>query len=313
MTHSNSAGPSCQSEISAPVEREYVPLISVIIPAFNCEQYLESAVRSAQAQQGCRTEIIVIDDSSTDGTTGVIDRLRSEITSLRIPNSGPGIARNTGASLAHGSWLAFLDADDLWEPDKLIRQLQAARRDDTSVVYTNTRNVGAVRDVDEIRFSKGQMPAGSVFEDLLNDNFVTFSSVLISRSAFMAVGGFDVQCHACEDWDLLLRLAQRYRFSAVSEPLTRYRWANGSFSRRHRLFLKYKFSVVRKALDTLPGRQLSSVSRRRITARILSDSAWAAALSDPLCSMKWYLRAWLYRPFSTQPLRGMVKTMLGRR
>jgi glycosyltransferase involved in cell wall biosynthesis len=289
------------------------PLVSVIIPAYNCERDLEQTVQSARSQSGCRVEIIIVDDSSTDSTAEVIRSFGDTVKTLRVPNGGPGIARNVGAALATGEWLAFLDADDLWEPDKLQKQLLLAEQEKTAVVYSNTRNFGATSDVDEIRFAEDQLPSGEVFESLLDDNFVTFSSVVIRRDAFFDVGGFNPRRHAGEDWDLLLRLAEKHRFSVVKEPVTKYRWSEGSFSKRHRFFLKHKLAVVHQAFTTPLGRQLSFMRRHRIVANVWGDSAWFAAPTARWTAIGWYVRSWLSWPLALWPVKGIAKALIGRR
>ena len=82
---------------------------------------------------------------------------------------------------------------------------------------------------------------------------MTFSSLLVRRDAFMEVGGFDAKCHAGEDWDLLLRLAERFHFSVVPDPVTRYRWSGNSFSKRHAFFLKYKVDCAQQCSELGQG------------------------------------------------------------
>src|SRR5262245_48697084 len=108
--------------------------VSAIIPAYNAAPFIEQAVASALAQKGVDTEVIIVDDGSTDGTWEKLERFGDRIWKVRQSNGGPAKARNHGARLATGDWLAFLDADDEWAPDKLAKQLALAR-DGIDLVY----------------------------------------------------------------------------------------------------------------------------------------------------------------------------------
>ena len=115
--------------------------ITTIIPVYNCAPYIEEAVRSALAQRDVSNEVFVLDDGSTDDTVEVLKQFKSQIQVFALSHGGPYKARNFGASRAGGEWLAFLDADDVWELEKLREQLACAG-DETAMVYTNCRNIG---------------------------------------------------------------------------------------------------------------------------------------------------------------------------
>jgi glycosyltransferase involved in cell wall biosynthesis len=103
------------------------PLVSCVVPVFNGERYLAAAVRSIRDQSHRRREVIVVDDGSTDGTASVVASLGPDLRYVRQENAGPVVARNRGIGEATGAFVAFLDADDLWHPDKLARQLARFR------------------------------------------------------------------------------------------------------------------------------------------------------------------------------------------
>src|SRR5438874_1191114 len=113
-----------------------MPDVSVIIPAYNCAAYIGPAIASALSQRDVAVEVIVVDDGSTDETWHVLERFGDAIRTLRQANAGPAAARNRGARSAAGAWLAFLDADDEWLPEKLARQL-ALVDERTGLVYTD--------------------------------------------------------------------------------------------------------------------------------------------------------------------------------
>lgn len=271
-----------------------LPTVSVIIPAFNASDTLAAAIESVLRQKNVSTEIIVIDDSSTDSTPLILDFYAENIQFKRIPNSGPAAARNAGALMARAPWIAFLDADDEWEPNKLYAQLELATATDTSVIYTNTRNVGEDLSVDEIRLQS--CPSGDVFQQLLQDNFVTLSGLMMSRRMFFDVGCFDEEIIGCEDWDLLLRLAANYRFAAVDEPLVRYRWLPDSLSSNHRKMHTARMATISKALNSTRGKALSASESRKVWARLWGASAWTASFSSRIDARICALRSLLWWP-----------------
>ena len=124
--------------------RETTPVVSCIVPVYNGSRFIADALRSIRAQSHPRLEIIVIDDGSTDGTHEIVKTVDSSIRCIRQANQGPAVARNAGVTLGTGSYIAFLDADDVWAPNKLERQLDRfGERSDLEVSFTRMRNVSA--------------------------------------------------------------------------------------------------------------------------------------------------------------------------
>ncbi|MEQ9411018.1 MAG: glycosyltransferase family A protein [Fuerstiella sp.] len=285
--------------------------ISVIIPVYNAERYISETIESVLNQTGCELEIIVVDDGSTDTTQQVVALFGDRVRYLQQQNAGPAAARNLGVSVARHDWIAFLDADDLWAPDKLQRQLEMAESTGASVVYTNTRNFGDLNCVAELRMSPQNMPAGDVFAALLMDNFMTLSSVTIRKDAFLQAGGFRERYFGTEDWDLWLRLAASgVRFAAVPEALTLYRWHSTSLSKNHRRMKMLREETLRAALAA-PGTHTVTVGlRRRAVANMLATSAWFIEQAEPGQALGWYLSALLQWPLKLQVWKSMVKVVL---
>jgi glycosyltransferase involved in cell wall biosynthesis len=200
------------------------PLVSVVIPAYNAESTVLETIASVQRQSFPDWELIVVDDGSTDGTLarlrGVGDRRMRVLTG---PNGGVAVARNRGLAESVGQFVTFLDADDLWTPDKLEAQLEALRRHpEAAVAYSWTAFVD--RD-GEFLFAKERSRAeGDVFAEMLLDFFVaSASNVLIRRSCLDSVGDFNVSYGAAQDWDLCLRIAHRWPFVLVPRYQILYR------------------------------------------------------------------------------------------
>ena len=194
--------------------------VSVVTPTYNRERVLPRAVDSVLGQTGTDFEYLVVDDASTDDTESVMaaytdDRLQY----IRLDtNAGANAARNVGIDEASGEYIAFLDSDDEWEPNKLERQLHVAENEDVGAVYT-----GVSQFVDgELTAEKTPSLAGDITADLLGRNFIgTFSSVLVSTPVARDVGRLDESMPSWQDWDYYLRLSRHTDFGVVEEALTR--------------------------------------------------------------------------------------------
>jgi glycosyltransferase involved in cell wall biosynthesis len=192
--------------------------VSVVIPTYNCAARLPDAVGSVRAQEWPELEIIVVDDGSTDDTAVVLKKLAgSDIRCIRQANAGPAAARNTGIAAARGQWIAFLDADDLWLPDKLAVQLgEICRYPEAGFSYAGAR----VQYVSGREFDITCSPlSGPLFLDLLLGSSLATPTVVVRRECFKKVGLFDAALRTGEDWDMWLRLSARFRHVYVSRPL----------------------------------------------------------------------------------------------
>lgn len=283
--------------------------VSVIIPAYNAERFIGESVNSALAQTHADVEVIVVDDSSTDGTPALLAAYGDQIRVHRQANAGAATARNTAARIATGDWLAFLDADDVWEPTKLERQLA---RGGAAWCYSNRTNFGTRGDVPVLQSDCTAMHEGDVFIPLLTEgNFITNSSVLIRRELFLQLGGFYTQERNAEDWDLWLRVAEQHPVAYCPEPLVRYRFHAGGKSRNHRAMAAARRSIVGRALELPRGRALPWTLRRRIWCETWRTNGWdagqAGARGDAL---KHYAKAAAAWPLAWQPFKGALKVCL---
>lgn len=197
-----------------------VPIpVSVIIPTYNRADLVQEAVASVLAQSFRDFEVLVVDDGSTDGTEAALAPYASRLRLLRRESrGGVSAARNTGIKAARGEWLAFLDSDDLWLPDKLSRQLAyLARHPELNLCQTEETWVrGGVRVNPPLSHRK---VGGRIFFPSLERCLVSPSAVILHRRLFEEHGGFDEDLPAAEDYDLWLRLAWRYEVGLLPEPL----------------------------------------------------------------------------------------------
>jgi glycosyltransferase involved in cell wall biosynthesis len=241
------------------------PDVSVIVPTRNRRVLLATALRCARAQRSVELEVVVVDDASTDGTADAVRSLGDRgvrVVSL-ARGSGVSAARNTGISEARAPWVAFLDDDDLWSPDKLWRQLEAAEREDAEWVYAGDVNVD-----DRLTVLTATPPPSpdAVLRSLGRYNPVPTgaSNVVVRASALERVGGFDTHLRRTEDWDLWIRLARRRPPAAVAAPLVAYRFHRGNL-------IADVDAIVREP-EVLAARYGIDVDR----AAVLRRGAWAA-------------------------------------
>lgn len=243
-------------------------LVSVIIPAYNAEKTIKETIQSVLNQTLTDFEIIIINDGSQDGTLDVISRISDpRIKIFSYPNSGGQVSRNRGMKQATGEYLAFLDADDLWTPDKLDAQFKALQQNPQAAVaysWTNRINESSqfLRRGSYLTFN------GDVYKQLLVINFLeNGSNPLIRKYAIAAVGGFDESLSGCQDWDMWLRLAAHYPFVAVPSPQILYRESTNSVSSSNLLNLEVNclrviernFSQAPEVLQTLRKKSISNI------------------------------------------------------
>jgi glycosyltransferase involved in cell wall biosynthesis len=186
-----------------------MPLVSVVIPAYNAESHIAEALESLRAQTCRQMEIIVVDDGSSDRTAEIVTSRFPEVRCVRQPNGGASSARNRGVQEARGEWVAFLDADDAWHPDKLRAQLDLMRRHPEVRLCRTLGSEIPLTDVGPVPSGPDGLPVHELFTSLaptLMNPYFTTSTVVVRRDSFLAVGGFDTSLKIAEDIDLYLRI-----------------------------------------------------------------------------------------------------------
>lgn len=242
--------------------------VSVIIPVYNREASIGRAIRSAIEQTYPNLEILVVDDGSTDTTPDVLRSFGAQIRVLTQPRRGAYAARNAGLREASGEYIAFLDSDDAWFPDRLARGVpMLGQRPDVGLVYGNgvvlreDRRVGRVRTF----FEYYNVPArGRVFTALLRTNFIPQSSVLLRRRCLDEVGPF-VEVPVAADHHKWLQLSLRYEFEYVEKPIFEYTLHAGNISRdralRYQVFAELLADLER---DVKTASELGALRQRRL-------------------------------------------------
>jgi glycosyltransferase involved in cell wall biosynthesis len=206
-----------------------VPLVSVVIPTYNGGALLRAAVDSVLAQDYfAPIEVVVVDDGSTQPVEPLPADLGTRVVRLiRQPNAGTAAARNRGISAARGEYVAFLDHDDLWDADKLSRQIPKFSESEIALVHAGARFVDTTGEVTSL------LPGepGLDVHDLLADCRVAVQTAVVRRTVFDEIGMFDESLSAADDWDMWIRIADRYRVTAIPEPLATIRVHPGNQSR----------------------------------------------------------------------------------
>lgn len=207
--------------------------VSVVIPAYNHSAFLGGTLQSVFEQHLRPVEVIVVDDGSTDRTGDVLRMYGNRLLVLSQPNRGVAAARNAGAAAASGALLAFLDADDVWLPTKLERQVaRVLLEPELGLVHCGVQEIDSGGRVLGIRLDG--LEGWISREMLLFRRGVILgggSAAIVPRAVFEHVGGFDEGLSTSADWDLYYRIARRYRVGFVPEALVRYRVHSGNMHR----------------------------------------------------------------------------------
>lgn len=227
-----------------------MPTISVIIPAYNAEKTIKQTIESVFNQTFNNFELIVVNDGSQDSTMEILGGISdSRLKVFSYPNSGVATSRNRGISYASGNYISFLDADDLWTPDKLEAQLKALQENtQAAVAYSWTDWIDEAGKF--LRPGSHITANGDVYKKLLLINFLdNGSNPLIRKQALLEIGGFDESLPPAEDWDMWLRLAAKYPFVGVPFTQVLYRVSTNSAS-SHVLQLESScLRVIEKAFN----------------------------------------------------------------
>ena len=303
------------------------PLVSVIIPVWNGAAFVAEAVNSALEQTHQNIEIIVTDDGSTDDTWAVLAQFRSnpKVKLLRQQNLGCAAARNIALAQSTGEFVAFLDADDLWAPDKIEKQLPKFDNPAVGLVYT--RRFSYISDgtgnwIPNVRRNAGydrtSYPTGKLFENILIDElFISAPSVIVRRAIFDKLGFFDTDLATAEDRLMWAKISHDWELELIDEPLTFCRVRSESLSRNVEIepqtlsFLKKVFTLYPETrrnpriMDAysrwaiLTGRDM--LNRRNFQGA--RANFWEACKTKPQHLTHW---VWFTASFVPRPLLNFV-------
>lgn len=218
-----------------------MPRVSVIIPTYNCSKFLGRALKTALAQSYTDYEVIIMDDGSTDDTKDVVARFGNAVRYFYQPNRGLSAARNAAISKSSGEFLAYLDADDMWHPQKLEKQIAFLdAHKECGFVHSETVVINEDDEVIHLRFNhetKRPVPQGHCVIDLLRTCHIQILTVVERRECLDRVGNFDERLFVAQDYFHWIMVAMHgMAIGYLDEPLGMYRWRTDSlFSNQRRV------------------------------------------------------------------------------
>ena len=239
------------------------PLVSVIIPVYNAEQFVAQAIQSALAQTYRSYEIIVIDDGSTDKTKSALETFGDKIHCLYQENKGPSAARNAGMRIARGKYICFLDADDLWTPEKLEVQVSfMEKNDDIALVFSDHEDFNEDGIILSSFLGEKQKtfglfpikvgPIGNAFGKLVLENFISTPTVMFRKFCLEKVGLFDEEIRSVEDRDLWLRISAMFTIACIPKIFCKRRVHKTNISTLREISLRGKIRVLEKNWKLFP-------------------------------------------------------------
>lgn len=229
-----------------------MPKVSVIIPAYNAMTYLPETLSSVLEQTFSNFEVLIVNDGSSDHIEEWASKLTPRVQLIAQANQGPSAARNTGIAMAKGEYIAFVDADDLWEPTKLEKQVRCLDDNPTVGLVYNWTSI-----VDEQGKATGRVitsdAQGDVLRQILERNIIYCPSVMVRRCCFDMVGLFEPDLRFNEDWEMWIRIASHYHFAVTKEPLVHYRQHPKNSSKNWKLMEEGYRLVIEKAFESVPS------------------------------------------------------------
>ena len=262
-----------------PIDEIAAPKVSIVIPAYNAMTYLPATLASVFNQTFSDFEVLLVDDGSTDSIqTWVAQTVRdSRVKLIYQVNQGLSAARNTGITHSQGKYIAFLDADDLWNPIKLEQQVQwLDTHPAVGLIYNWTALIDSAGN--PTGRVLGSEIEGDVLPEMLQRNFIDCPSVLVRRQCFDRVGLFDCTLRSVEDWDMWIRIAGVYPFAVTRAPLVYYRQHPTNMSKNWRVMEQSFQQVITKAFASAPP-ELQALKPKSLGSAYLV-LAWKALQSQ---------------------------------
>ena len=263
-----------------------LPAVSVVIPFHNRAASLAEAVESVLRQSFGDFELILVDDASTDDGMTIARSLQDSRIRLlaQQTNTGASAARNAGLALARADWVAFQDSDDLWLADKLARQM-------ARLTAPGARHVAAycgmlIEDLSDPARPARYLPdpaisprEGDILDSLLATSFISTQTLIVRRDLALQLGGFDPGMPALEDWEFMIRLAQRGSVALVDAPLVRQRFSENSLTRSAERRLRARQRILQKHQALLATRPRILASHHHAVAGALRRSTVPGSLT----------------------------------
>lgn len=290
------------------------PLVSVVIATYNMGQYIDLAVDSILNQTWKNLEVIVVDDGSQDNTHEVMQKYQhhSNVRYIRTENQGQPKAKNTGIKNTSGDFIAFCDADDLWEPYKLEVQMPLFSQDSIGIVYSEVSNI----DENNQRYTRApneKRYSGKVTKHLLIENFIPFGTSVIRRACIEKNGMFDEEFRMGIDWDLWLRYSLDWEFAYTPERTYIYRIWSGQMSTNYRGRYDHATRILKKFIAQ-HGNDLDSASIKKAWADMYIREGVVYAKNEKLFFMplKKIVHGLYLDPFKIYAWKSLIKLLIGK-
>lgn len=248
-----------------------MPTVSILANCYNGAKFLAEALESVYAQSYSDWEIIFCDNQSADESARIAKSRDQRMRYFYAPQHTPlGAARNLAIEKATGEYIAFLDCDDVWLPQKLARQMELFNKSPELVlVYSDSYIMTAEGKITGRMFAKRKPFAGRVYPQLLWQNFIPLLTTVARREAVVRAGGFCPDFHHAEDWDVFLRLAPLGPFDFVPDCLALYRVHNNSFHLKNWVLMtREEIELLERHIPSI--RQLTPTQRKKIRRKMLS-------------------------------------------
>lgn len=272
-------------------------LVSVLIPNYNYAQYIEKAVESVERQTYRNFEIIVVNNGSTDNSLEVLRALGNRITLVDQKNLGQSGSRNSGLKHARGEFIAFLDADDTWEPTKLEKQVALFRDQEVGLVYTGLKRVNSQGETISVQLP---LHRGRILENFIKSPGAAVvggeSTAVIRKIALDQAGEFDPRLSVGSGWDMWRRIAAQWKIESVNEPLANYLQHNSNLSKNMKI---YEFDTLLKLEKLFSDSASTSYSQWRSYSYATHLYALAGAFHQNrsyLKAIEYCLRSLAYHP-----------------
>lgn len=285
------------------------PKISIIMPTYNCAQYIRSAVESVLKQTYQDYELMIVDDGSEDETASTVSPyLGPKVHYIRLEHQGIAHARNHALRESSAPFIAFLDADDVWVSDKLAKQMTVFQNPEVDICYTGHTLIDHEDRVTRTPAFKAYR--GKVTKQIFYDNFMPASSVMLKRECLAKSGGFDETLTRSEDWDLWLRLSVFCFIDYAAEPLLFYRKGRPyQLTENLEKLREAQRQVIQQFVQTHPT-LLSDQEIRAVQSKICFEAGYAMADKDPLKSLRYYFDALKFQPSDYRLYKGIIRTLL---
>ena len=294
-----------------------MPNVSVVIPTYNSAKFLVESINSVLDQNYKDYEIIVIDDGSTDNTKEVLMPFMSKIRYIFKENGGPASARNMGISQSKGKYIAFLDSDDLWLPEKLELQISMLeKRPDVGLVHSDATLFDESGKLENLH--KGldrKYLHGDIFPHLFTRNFIMTLTVIAKKECFENVGLFDKNLLRAQDYDMWLRISNNFGIGYIDGPLAMHRDHGEQISKNTDKTLLYAMKVIEKTIENCPDieSKIGYPPKHRFAALYFSAGYDYFERNNSHQAREHFLTALSYKPLDLKISIYCLSTLLGSR